>query len=282
MSKVMISIVIPCYKQAAYLPETLNSVLSQTCTLWECIIVNDGSPDNTEEIALEYVNKDSRFKYIFKENGGLSSARNLGLEIAEGEFILPLDSDDIIAPEYLEKALRVFEEIPQTKLVYCYGVLFGCRTGAWNVFFKDYKSLLANNSIFCSAVFRRKEAIEVGGYDEQMLYGYEDWEFFIRFLDEKSRVYQIPLALFYYRTKSVSMLTVIANEASYKQKWENYIYMKHKEKYMRNYGSMQEVLRELENSRIELASCKSRISQYKNVWYRRYFKAALNLFRVKK
>lgn len=73
----LISVIVPCYNQAQYLDECLQSVLDQTYQNWECIIVNDGSPDNTEEIALRWTKKDSRFRYLKKENEGLSSARNL-------------------------------------------------------------------------------------------------------------------------------------------------------------------------------------------------------------
>ncbi|WP_374360648.1 glycosyltransferase family 2 protein, partial [Cloacibacterium sp.] len=74
----LISVVVPCYNQAQYLDECLQSVLNQTYQDWECIIVNDGSPDHTEEIAKNWVEKDTRFIYLSKENGGLSSARNAG------------------------------------------------------------------------------------------------------------------------------------------------------------------------------------------------------------
>ena len=104
--KGMVSVIVPCYNQAIYLPEALNSLLAQTYQCWEAIVVNDGSPDETEKVALEYTWKDSRIKYVFKENGGLSSARNKGIELAQGEFILPLDADDIIHPEYMEKAME--------------------------------------------------------------------------------------------------------------------------------------------------------------------------------
>ena len=83
----LVSIIVPCYNQAQYLPETLQSVLDQTYTNWECIIVNDGSPDATEAVAQEWCEKDHRFIYLKKENGGLSSARNAGLKIAKGDYI---------------------------------------------------------------------------------------------------------------------------------------------------------------------------------------------------
>ena len=81
----LVSIIVPCYNQAQFLPEALQSVLEQTHTNWECIIVNDGSPDNTEGVAQEWLVKDSRFKYVYKENGGLSSARNAGLDKVVGD-----------------------------------------------------------------------------------------------------------------------------------------------------------------------------------------------------
>ena len=94
-----ISVIIPCFNQAHYLPVSVGSVLSQTFQDWECIIVNDGSSDATEKIGLEFAEKDKRIKYIKKENGGLSSARNKGLDLARGEFIQFLDADDMIDPE---------------------------------------------------------------------------------------------------------------------------------------------------------------------------------------
>jgi glycosyltransferase involved in cell wall biosynthesis len=101
-----VSIIIPCYNQAEFLTETIDSVLFQTYQNWECIIVNDGSTDATEEIAREYCKIDSRFIYIGKENGGLSSARNAGLDIAKSDFIQFLDSDDLIGPEKLQIQLE--------------------------------------------------------------------------------------------------------------------------------------------------------------------------------
>jgi glycosyltransferase involved in cell wall biosynthesis len=102
----LVSIIVPCYNQAQFLEEALQSVLDQTNTNWECIIVNDGSPDHTEEIAKKWANSDLRFVYLKKENGGLSSARNLGLDNAKGEFIQFLDSDDILDNRKLELSIK--------------------------------------------------------------------------------------------------------------------------------------------------------------------------------
>lgn len=96
VDKPMFSVIIPCYNQAVFLSDALESVLGQSYRNWEAIVVNDGSPDDTETIARGYMRKDTRIKYVYKENGGLSSARNKGIAMALGEFILPLDADDVI------------------------------------------------------------------------------------------------------------------------------------------------------------------------------------------
>ena len=101
----LISIIIPCYNQGEFLDETLNSVLNQTYFNWECIIINDGSTDRTEEIAQKWERKDKRFIYLRKENGGVSSCRNLGIEKAKGDFIQFLDGDDLFAKNKLETSI---------------------------------------------------------------------------------------------------------------------------------------------------------------------------------
>lgn len=92
----VITVIIPCYNQAHYLPDAVHSVIAQTYPHWECLIIDDGSTDATEKVAVRFCNTDERIKYIRKENGGLSSARNKGLDAAKGSFIQFLDSDDLI------------------------------------------------------------------------------------------------------------------------------------------------------------------------------------------
>lgn len=266
----IISVVIPCYNQAEYLPDTLESLLGQTYFDWEGIIVNDGSPDNTEEIALAYIERDSRFKYVSKKNGGLSSARNCGIDNALGEYILPLDSDDILEATYLEKALNVFLETPATTLVYCLGNYFGVKEGLWDLHYEGYAKLLLGNAIFCSALFRKKDCLRIGGYDEKMRFGYEDWDFYIRLLNEQSLVYQIPEPLFNYRTKEVSMLTEC--EQNRMTDIHNYIYKKNIDRYVLYYGNPISSLG-------ELMYYKRRVERYRNKWYRRLITSLRDLVR---
>ena len=91
-----ISIIIPCYNQGMFLDATIASIVNQDNTNWECILVDDGSTDNTNLIIKEWVTKDNRIKSFFKENGGLSSARNHGLKHVKGSFVQFLDSDDVL------------------------------------------------------------------------------------------------------------------------------------------------------------------------------------------
>ncbi|QCX53435.1 glycosyltransferase family A protein [Elizabethkingia sp. JS20170427COW] len=229
----LISVIVPCYNQAQYLDECLQSVLDQTYPNWECIIVNDGSPDNTEEIAEQWTAKDSRFIYLKKENGGLSSARNAGIEIAKGEWILPLDCDDKIGNQYLELAEKEFDK--GYTLIYCEAEFFGEKTGKWELPKFSLENLAKDNCIFCTALFKKEDWIKIGGYDEKMIYGLEDWEFWIHLLkSEKNEVYRISKILFYYRIKSQSMIKNLQNE-----KWHQMVFnieKKHYDFFYSRYG----------------------------------------------
>ncbi len=105
-----ISIVVPVYNAAEWLGETIESVLNQTYGNFELLMVDDSSPDNSADIIHSYMEKDERVKYIKKENGGVSSARNLGIEMATGEYIAFLDSDDIALPEMYGKLIENMEK----------------------------------------------------------------------------------------------------------------------------------------------------------------------------
>ena len=101
-SKALISIIVPIYNVEKYLRQCLDSVLNQTYQNFECLLINDGSPDNSAGICKEYVDKDARFHYFEKENGGLASARNLGIKYSKGKYITFIDSDDWVESDYLE------------------------------------------------------------------------------------------------------------------------------------------------------------------------------------
>ena len=226
----LISVIVPCYNQAQYLDECLQSVLDQTYTDWECIIVNDGSPDHTEEIAKKWVEKDTRFIYLSKENGGLSSARNAGIEIAKGEWILPLDADDKIGERYLELAEKEFEK--GYTIIYCEAEFFGVNNMYWNLPNYSYERILSGNIIFCSSFFQKKDWSKAKGYDLNLQTGREDWDFWLSILQQNSSVKKLQYIGFQYRRKEISMDTEINKNENILTQTENYIYRKHLSKYL--------------------------------------------------
>ena len=193
-----ISIIVPCYNGAKYIRETLDCLQKQTIDDWECIIVNDGSTDNSLEIMKEFSLKDERFRFVDKQNGGPASARNLGVASSKGEYLLFLDSDDIIDNYYLEKGICYLDNHKDCSLFYSRTKFFGARNDVMDSILTGYRDLLAKNSIVCTCIIRRNDFDRVGGFDENM-HGYEDWEFFIRLLYHNDVVYQCPKVMFYYR-----------------------------------------------------------------------------------
>lgn len=230
-----ISIIVPCYNQAQYLDEALQSVANQTYENWECIIVNDGSTDDTEETARVWIEKDKRFSYLLLENGGLSNARNSGISKAICEFILPLDADDKIAANYIEAALEAFEKDDTLKVVYCKAEKFGEESGIWNLHSFSLFNLAQKNMIFCSAFFRKKDWQLVGGYDPGMIYGWEDWEFWIAILKNGGNVKCLDQVGFYYRIKSKSMLNQVNHDHS--AYLQEYVSVKHADFFVKTFGS---------------------------------------------
>lgn len=105
-----ISIIVPVYKVERYLCQCLDSILGQTFDDWECILVDDGSPDGCPQLCDQYAARDPRFRVIHRENGGLSAARNSGLRVAQGKYIGFVDSDDWIAPQMFERLYRLITE----------------------------------------------------------------------------------------------------------------------------------------------------------------------------
>ncbi|MBC7845862.1 MAG: glycosyltransferase family 2 protein [Flavobacterium sp.] len=231
------SIIVPCYNQAQYLDEALQSVQKQTYTNWECLIVNDGSPDNTEEVARKWEAKDPRFIYVYKENGGVSSARNLGIQKAKAEFILTLDADDKYEATFLEKAMTVLVNNPEIGIV-----------SSWGRYFNDvkqmqvYKSIgkttvdfLFHNAAIGTSLFRKECWELVGGYDENPENGYEDWEFYLRVCALGRKVHIIEEVLFFYRQHSASRSTGVNKAHNLARK---YIYIKNKDIYCMYYEDL--------------------------------------------
>ncbi|GHA49330.1 hypothetical protein GCM10007103_32680 [Salinimicrobium marinum] len=250
------SIIVPSYNQAEFLKDSLNSVLEQSYSNWECIIIDDGSEDDTSIVAKKWCEKDVRFRFFSISNGGLSNARNFGIAQAEGIFILPLDADDKISPEYLELAIKAFEETPELKLVYCLAAKFGKVDEPWSLPPFSLINLSRKNMIFSSAVFKKDDWVKIGGYDLSMRYGWEDWEFWISLLKNGGKVEQLNITGFFYRIRENSMMTQINhNKAKYLLE---YLSVKHADFFVRYYGSFNELdKKNLRNKQNFISTLKS-------------------------
>jgi glycosyltransferase involved in cell wall biosynthesis len=224
-----VSVIVPCYNAGIYLQECLDSVMTQTYTDWECIVVDNASTDNSKEITEHYVQKDKRFRLIYHEIKGVSSARNKGIASSNGKYILPLDADDKISGTYLQKAVSVLENNDKIKVVYCDAELFGHMSGKWNLPEFSVNQMLIENAIFCAALFRRADFEKTPGYNESMITGFEDWDFWLSLITDDSEVYKITDVLFFYRIKKDSRNNSLDNEQQ--RMLRRQIYENHKKIY---------------------------------------------------
>lgn len=198
-----VSVIIPLYNQAEYLNEAINSVLASTYSNVEIIVVNDGSTDIYVEQLKEQLPKSVIL--INTDNNGVCTARNEGIKIATGEYILTLDADDKILPQFIEKAVVTMQENTDIGIVYSKAEYFGDKSGEW--FLPQYKKeeFLVHNCIQSCAMFLKKDWEAVGGYKPAMKHGGEDWEFWISLVELGKIPYRIEEPLFYYRKHSKSM-----------------------------------------------------------------------------
>ena len=195
-----VSVIIPCYNQAQFAEEAILSALHQTYPNIEIVCINDGSTDNSAEVIQKLAQKYKQIVFFDeKENRGVIASRNIAINAAAGEYILPLDADDTIEPEYIEEAVKVLDNNPDIGIVYSKARLFGIKNKEWKL--PDYSKshILYSNCIFVSALFRKKDFIALGGYKEYMKDGYEDWDLWLSFVENGFNVHRINKILFNYR-----------------------------------------------------------------------------------
>ena len=198
-----VSVIVPSYNLGKYLPETLESVIAQTFTDWECIIVENGSTDGSKDIVGAFARKDGRFVPLFlQENVGVAAARNRGLDLAKGEYILFLDSDDIISKTYMTQAVLALDADPTLTVVYGKAQRFGSET-SWDLPQFSMDTMLSRNCLYISCFFRKADAVP---FDPEFKTGFEDWDFWLSVLErvETPRVKQLDEVCFYYRTRRTS------------------------------------------------------------------------------
>lgn len=254
----LISIIIPCYNDAEFIEQAVDSALSQTHSNKEIIVVDDGSNKNTKLVLQNLEHKIDTL--ITQDNSGQSNARNNGIKQAKGEFILVLDSDDYFENTFCQKALNLFKNDADIKLVTCYANLVFENT-AINYVYKPkggaIESFLTSNSALGSAMFKKEDWNSCGGYDETMQNGFEDWEFYIRLLSQGGKAEVIKESLYNYR-KRENTTTSKANQAKYDL--FKFIYTKHKDLNIRYYDDfMTQLVSKLEKEEREKFKNRERI-----------------------
>ena len=240
----LVSIVIPCYNDKEYIEESVNSALNQSYQHFEIIIVDDGSDEKTKKVLSNLHHQ--KIKLITQVNKGLSAARNTGFKEAKSDYVLTIDSDDTVETTFLEKALSILENNLEYGAVSSHCTIFinnnhkisehKPKGGGLNNFLFD------NNSV-SFALIRRKAWGEVGGYDEKMIKGFEDWEFWIALTKKGWQVAMIPELLFNYRQKEISMSK--DSKANHRESNLNYIYKKHDDVYKKNFPETIDFLTDL-------------------------------------
>lgn len=199
----LVSIIIPAYNSARYLPQTLISVLNQTINDYEIIVVNDGSTDDTEAILAGYA---KHIKVIYQGNAGVSAARNKGLEAAHGTYILFLDADDTISADKLEKQLAVFQSDPTLGLVHSGwwltdedGKILEMVTPWHNAPILDLETWLRWKPVLPSAMLIKREWIlRVNGFEDGLAHA-EDVDLVLRMTLEGCKSQWLKTPTVYYR-----------------------------------------------------------------------------------
>lgn len=228
----LISIVIACYNDANYIEQSVYSALNQTYLFKEIIIVDDGSNAETKEVLKKL--EPQVTKLITQENKGQSTARNVGIREAVGEYILILDSDDYFEPSFCKKAITHFNADKTIKIVTCQSNLLydDGHKGIYIPRGGDISDFLFANSALGTSMFKKEDWQNCGGYDEDMRNGFEDWEFFIRLLKNGGNTEVIQEPLYTYRKRNNST-TSIAN--SKKHELLRYVFNKNKDLYIENF-----------------------------------------------
>lgn len=210
----LVSIIMPAYNASAYIAEAIQSVLNQTWTNWELIIVDDGSTDDTLQIAQQFAVQDNRIQVYYQSNQGVSSARNNALQYIQGDFVQYLDSDDVLDEEKISTHIHVIQENSLTDLDITYGICYnltndGCKKEtAMHELYKNYDNaidaqvaILENHFISFpySTYLVPRTIVDKVGLWNSILNRAEDSEYMLRVLAEARSLRYVSESIFYYR-----------------------------------------------------------------------------------
>jgi glycosyltransferase involved in cell wall biosynthesis len=189
----LVTIVIPCFNYARFLPAAIESAVGQTYRPVEVIVVDDGSTDNSAEVAAMYP-----VRLVRQRNQGSAAATNTGVQAGNGAFHVRLDADDVLYPRFVERTVGALQANPEAVLAYTESQYFGTRSGKVPFAAFDPELLAEGSYATCCALFRRSAWDEVGGLDSSMQLC-EDWDLWLTFAEKHMPAVMVPEVLWGYR-----------------------------------------------------------------------------------
>jgi glycosyltransferase involved in cell wall biosynthesis len=230
------SVIIPCYNQGQFLQECLDSIFAQTQKPCEIILVNDGSTDEVSQKIFDSGVLDNTVKLITHPVAlGLSVARNSGIQQARGTYILPVDADDKIAPNYIEHGTAILRQNPKIGIVSGDVIFFGTRSGKAG--FSEFSKwrMTIDNCIISGSIFRKSDWERIGGYCADFKDGLEDWDFYLSLLENGFEYHHLNEIVYYYRQHAASMTNRLKENSKKQEHLYRCLLERHK-KYIAEYA----------------------------------------------
>lgn len=200
-SAATVALIITTHNRSEYLEQSVRSAKAQTYPHVEIVVSDDGSTSPDLLVLLRRL-EDEGIEVLRHAPGGIGASLNAAVQAVNTTYIMRLDDDDLIDPAYIEEAVRAAESDPSIGLVYCRATMFGALEGRWELPDVDIGTLLFDNLVFASALVRRADWLEVGGYDETMREGREDHDFVLRIIGLGRRTERLDGTYFHYRQHS--------------------------------------------------------------------------------
>lgn len=204
ISNPLVSVIMPCYNDhPEHVDEAIGSALAQSYRNVEVLLIDDGSSDPRTVDYLKSIHH-PQVTIVHQRNAGPAAARNKGVSLSSGKYILPLDSDDKIAIDYVEHAVSILESSSSVPIVYGNAEYFGAESGEMPLKPYEFKTLLMTNMIFNSAVYRREDFDAVGGYNERLVHGFEDHEIWLKICARGGVPVKLDKTVLHYRIRPSS------------------------------------------------------------------------------
>ena len=194
--KPLVSVIVPMYNAALFVGETLESIVASTYRPIEVIVMDDGSKDESAQVAQAFADHHPEVRVLHQANAGVSAARNHAIREAKGEWILPVDADDKISPNYISRAVEVMND--NVRVIGCRAWFFGDKEGEWQLPAFSHELLARKNMIHVSSLFRKADWERVGGFCEQDIYR-EDWDFWLSMMELGGEYIRLEEVGLYYR-----------------------------------------------------------------------------------